>query len=106
MTKEMEKRAIKEILTHQNWFDLKKHDVDLEFILHLYHEIGRDGDKLNRKVSELFKKRDEETEIIEPIKRIERNIELLKKEIETNKELKKGLIQDHIEEETDLTEVN
>jgi len=87
--KENNLRAIKSLLTEENFKRVKSRDW-LNLALHLYHKTGRDKKKLNETVDLFFKERSEEIEATDDI------IKSLKREIELRKEILKGIFQDDL----------
>lgn len=85
---------IKSILTEENCERIESTEgIALETALHMFHETGRNKEKLNEAIESFFEDYEEQVD------KIEENIEYLKKEVTALKDLKRSLFQNLVKEE-------
>lgn len=89
-----ELNAVYTLLTPKNIRSIANEEgIDLEFALHMYHDTGRNKEEFNEAIENFFEDYGDKMETFD------KNIELLKQQIETTKKLKKGIFQDYLKDE-------
>lgn len=82
------KRAVDDMLSEETLDMITEMDVPKEYVLKLYHQFGRDKEKLEKSIKKYYSSKHFTT--------IDEQIENLKKQIQGLKQVKKGLLKERV----------